>query len=123
MGTHLGMITFDATDAARLATFWAAVFDWQVGRNSNPQVAMVRDPDRAASFDLLFIRVPEGKQAKNRCHLDLRPDEPDLDTEVARLVGLGATTGDEHHEYGVRWRTLFDPDGNEFCVGVPDQDG
>ena len=38
---------------------------------------------------LCFRRVPEGKTIKNRLHIDLNPD--DRDTEVARLLALGAT--------------------------------
>lgn len=39
--------------------------------------------------DLLVLRVPETKSVKNRLHLDLRPQDQDI--EVDRLVELGAT--------------------------------
>ena len=60
----------------------------------------------------LFQRVPEGKTAKNRMHLDLRTG---LDA-VDRLVGLGATRVREHNDQTGHWVVLLDPEGNEFCV-------
>jgi hypothetical protein len=36
---------------------------------------------------------------------------------VERLLGLGATKVGEYDEYGTRWTTLRDVEGNEFCVG------
>jgi predicted enzyme related to lactoylglutathione lyase len=62
-------------------------------------------------------RVPEGKQGKNRMHLDI--ETADVDGEVERLLALGATrapTDSEHEEHGMRWVVLADPEGNEFCV-------
>jgi predicted enzyme related to lactoylglutathione lyase len=119
MTSQLGLITFDSVDAARLAGFWAAVFDWRVQRGASAAMAMVADPSGDTAHRLLFVAVPEAKQAKNRCHLDLRPTDGDVDREVARLEELGATSLYEKVEYGTRWRTMHDPDGNEFCIGGP----
>jgi predicted enzyme related to lactoylglutathione lyase len=47
-------------------------------------------------------------------HLDLGAD--DRAAEVERLLALGATHVHDKDEYGVRWTTLADPEGNEFCV-------
>jgi predicted enzyme related to lactoylglutathione lyase len=118
--SQIGLITFDSVDAARLAAFWAAVLDWRVQDGANPHMAMVADPGRTATYRLLFLAVPEAKRAKNRCHLDLRPTDGDVDGEVTRLERLGATTVYEKVEYGMRWRTMHDPDGNEFCIGGPE---
>jgi len=41
---------------------------------------------------------------------------PDPETEVARLVELGATRVADQEEYGYRWTVMADPEGNEFCV-------
>jgi predicted enzyme related to lactoylglutathione lyase len=59
---------------------------------------------------LWFQRVPEGKVVKNRVHLDLLAT--DLDDEVGRLTGLGATVLARHADHVV----LADPEGNEFCL-------
>ena len=71
----------------------------------------------------MFIAVPEGKSAKNRVHLDLHAEDPaDVDAEAERLLAAGATFVGEHREFGVYWRTLQDPEGNELCIGTPDPD-
>jgi len=62
---------------------------------------------------LLFARVPEHKAAKNRLHLDLRPDHQQ--TEVVRLLELGATYADVG-QGEESWTVLADPESNEFCV-------
>ena len=59
--------------------------------------------------------MPEARSAKNRVHVDL--DARDLDEARERLEGLGATFVHEKDEYGLRWFTFQDPEGNEFCVG------
>ena len=73
------------------------------------------------SPSMMFIRVPENKTSKNRMHLDLFA--PDREAEAARLVELGATRGEDHDEYGVRWTVFTDPEGNEFCVATQDTTG
>ena len=70
-------------------------------------------PEDGVSPDLLFLKVPDRKEVKNRLHLDLRPE--DRDAEVARLEGLGARRVSVGQ--GPRaWVVMADPDGNEFCV-------
>lgn len=71
-------------------------------------------PEDGVSPDLLFLKVPERKEVKNRLHLDLRPE--DRDAEVARLEGLGARRVSVGQGPEVAWVVMADPDGNEFCV-------
>jgi len=72
---------------------------------------------RDGSHQVLFIEVPDVKQAKNRIHFDLRPVEGTRDDELARLVELGAKPIDDLRKPdGTGWVTLADPEGNEFCV-------
>jgi hypothetical protein len=93
---------------------------------ADDDVDSIVDPDGAGPR-IWFQPVPEGKVVKNRLHLDIRVADraapletrrEQVDTEVARLTGLGAsvlrvlaTPGVDH--YGV---TMQDPEGNEFCV-------
>ncbi len=75
---------------------------------------------------LFFQRVPEGKAAKNRVHVDIpvsgghdvpiQTRRERVRAEAARLVELGATSHDEHTELGVFWLVMQDPEGNEFCL-------
>src|SRR5690554_1298873 len=109
-------VTFDCADPAALAGFWAEVLGYRLqgppegfatwdealdalgvepGRR-NDASALV-DPDGVRPR-LFFQRVPEGKSAKNRVHLDVRAAPglvgearmAALEAEAERLVGRGA---------------------------------
>jgi predicted enzyme related to lactoylglutathione lyase len=65
-----------------------------------------------------FQRVDEPTPGKNRLHLDLMAT--DLEADVQRLTGLGATeTGWHSFDGGFRWVVMADPEGNAFCVAAP----
>jgi hypothetical protein len=64
--------------------------------------------------DILFARVPERKQVKNRLHIDLRPD--DQAAEIARAEALGARLVDVGQADEFTWVVMVDPEGNEFCI-------
>jgi hypothetical protein len=101
----------DAKDPVLLGRWWQQALGWVVVDEA-PDVFEIR-PARDQLPGLLFIRVPETKTVKNRLHLDLRPD--DQDVEVQRLLALGASRVDIGQ--GERsWVVLADPEGNEFCV-------
>jgi predicted enzyme related to lactoylglutathione lyase len=110
---RLRNVTFDCADPAALAGFWAAVTGYRMG-TLNPYMAELGGDDPAAP-QMLFIKVPEEKSAKNRVHLDLGAD--DLEAEVERVLGLGAELVGRYDEWGVTWATFRDPEGNEFCIG------
>ena len=122
------VIVIDCSDLDRSAAFWSGV----LGYTSRPpstgpasagpaSTAPYRSlqPESGVGIDVLLQRVPDVKRQKNRLHLDLRT--PDLETEIGRVVGLGATllTSQPVAEDGWRWHILADPDGNEFCVLQP----
>ena len=70
----------------------------------------------SGSRRILFMRVPEAKQRKNRVHLDVNVGPEARAAEVDRLRGLGATVLYEIDEPGGHHVTMADPEGNEFCV-------
>ncbi len=112
-------LTFDAADPVALATFWGHALEWVV-EDVRGEVAVVAPATDPWDVHLLFLPVPEGKSAKNRCHPDLHTDH--LDSEVARLVALGATEIERHKDIS-SWAVMHDPEGNEFCVvQVADED-
>jgi hypothetical protein len=152
MSRHV-QITFDAHDPRALSTFWRdalgyahpgppgvelpegadplAAWDEFLARAGVPQDqresrSAIEDPDGRGPR-LFFQRVPEGKTAKNRVHLDVRAapglegDErmAALEAECARLVALGATRL-RRDEPAPPWSGGFivmaDPEGNEFCL-------
>jgi hypothetical protein len=63
---------------------------------------------------LSFQKVEDPTPGKNKVHLDLTTD--DLDAEVDRLLGVGASLVERRGDESFRWVTLADPDGNQFCV-------
>ncbi|MEV5837005.1 VOC family protein [Nocardia sp. NPDC052112] len=110
-------VTVDCADPYAQATFWSSVTGWPVSELDGPQAdeALVEAPPGTPG--LLFIRVPEGKQVKNRIHFDWMPTERSRDEEVRRIIELGATMYEDHRTHdGFGWVTLVDPEGNEFCV-------
>jgi predicted enzyme related to lactoylglutathione lyase len=110
MASVIKNVSFDARDALKLATFWAAVFGTDVDEDSTSEKAFVE----AAGWggpNLWFNRVPEPKASKNRMHFDLRAPGRMAD-EVLRLEGLGATV----LRRDVHITNMADPEGNEFCV-------
>ena len=117
MTASMHSITFDTTgDPYELARFWSVVLDRPMrdeDQPGDPEASLVAEGEPALSF----IRVPEGKVAKNRAHLDLRPEDRTRDEEVDRLIGAGAKLLQDHRRPdGAGWVTLTDPEGNEFCV-------
>jgi predicted enzyme related to lactoylglutathione lyase len=112
------LIVIDCADLDRSAAFWSAVLGYTASpAGTGPYRSL--EPESGAGIGMLLQRVPDVKGQKNRLHLDLRT--PDLDAEVRRVLGLGATllTSEPVTEDGWAWHILGDPDGNEFCVLQP----
>lgn len=111
----------DCPDAYALSQWWKALLGY-TDIEDDPNLpghdeCMIQDP--RSGHRILFIEVPEDKQAKNRLHLDLRPREVSRDEEVERVVASGATVvADLRGKYGPGsgWVVFADPEGNEFCV-------
>ena len=127
------VIVIDCSDLDRSAAFWSGVLGYtsrppstglaSAGSASTAPASTAPyrslQPESGVGIDMLLQRVPDVKRQKNRLHLDLRT--PDLDAEVGRVTGLGATllTSEPVTEDGWSWHILADPDGNEFCVLQP----
>jgi catechol 2,3-dioxygenase-like lactoylglutathione lyase family enzyme len=138
-------VTFDCADPAALAAFWAealgyriqdppggfATWDealeaWGVPRERWNEASAVVDPGGQGPR-VFFQRVPEGKQATNRVHLDLRAAPglqgearmAALEAEAERLGKLGATRLARHEPappFANGHIVLADPEDNEFCL-------
>jgi hypothetical protein len=115
MTLRLHAVTFDCADAAALGGFWAKALGRELDPGAGKQFASIglHDADGSESR-WCFAQVPEGKSAKNRMHPDLIT--PDLEAEVERLVGCGASRKADIEMGSMRWTTLLDPEGNEFDV-------
>ena len=112
----ISQIVIDSGNAAQLAGFWSQVLSRPVDEGANEFFATIGHQAKDGEPALMFLRVPESKQAKNRLHLDL--SGPDWRAEADRLAALGATKLSDHAEYGTEWITFADPEGNEFDLGA-----
>ncbi len=144
MATAIQLV-FDTADPDREAQFWAVALGYDVQPPPDgfatweafleaQGVPRERWNDASAIVDangrgprIYFQRVPEGKVAKNRMHMDLNVSggrevplgdrKRVVDAEVSRLKALGASDErgavEREDEYWVR---MNDPEGNEFCV-------
>jgi hypothetical protein len=115
MSLSLFSVSVDCGDAAKLAGFWSEVLGRAVDADGNEafsSIGMQTGGTDGPAF--MFHRVPEGNVAKNRLHIDLVAS--DLDEEVDRIRGLGATKIRDVAEDGYQWVTLGDLEGNEFDI-------
>ena len=133
-------ISFDANDPHTLARWWAERLGLVIHADSDQvegllaggvitEEMVVRHDgetffaDAVAAFDpdgrvprFLFQRVPEGKTAKNRLHLDISVPQDELDDEVDAWTATGAEFMAFNSHPGHRWAVMRDPEGNEFCL-------
>jgi hypothetical protein len=137
-------VTFDCGDPAALAAFWAEALGYVLQPPPEPYeswdafldaVGVPEDQrnSRSAVVDpaghgprVFFQKVPEGKTAKNRVHLDVRAAPGmqgedrmrALEGEAGRLATLGATRlrRFEPDATSAGFIVMQDPEGNEFCL-------
>ncbi|MFJ6698862.1 VOC family protein [Streptomyces sp. NPDC091272] len=110
MRARIDEIVFDCADPAALVRFWASLVGGEPVDRS-PDWSYIDVPDFTR---LAFQRVPEGKAAKNRLHIDLVAE--DIPAFSAEAVTLGArlSGGIVTQEPG-SFQVLLDPEDNEFC--------
>ncbi|MER5442446.1 VOC family protein [Streptomyces sp. NPDC002790] len=110
------LLGFGAVAEADTVTRWE--------RRSFRDLVAVRHPDDPVDADtgtglgrrILFQRVPEAKEGKNRLHIDVHTQAGQRAAEAERLTGLGARLLNEVKGQGGEWLLMADPEGNEFCL-------
>ncbi|WP_017603285.1 VOC family protein [Nocardiopsis alkaliphila] len=116
----------DCHDPVAQGLWWSEVLSWRVLYQSDEETVLIppwMGTDAVSHEEwahyppgMVFVRVSEDKQVKNRLHMDLAPHtKDDWDEEVARLLGMGANEVSVGQK-DVPWTVLTDPEGNEFCV-------
>ncbi|MEE6272996.1 VOC family protein [Georgenia wangjunii] len=126
-------VVIDCRDVKAQAAWWREAIDWRTAYEADDEVVLVPPhvfvedwhdiPPEQRGPGLVFVPVPEGKEVKNRLHLDLAPGgNDDQEAEVQRLLDLGASRVDVGQGDDVSWVVLADPEGNEFCVLSPRDD-
>ena len=122
MTLSIGNVTFDCENPAQLAAFWSEALGHpvdDVNEEAKEFFASIGGTDPGFSPTWLFLKVPEGKTAKNRMHLDLVAEDPPA--EIERLVAIGATHVSDKDEWGIQWSVMLDVEGNEFCIAKASQ--
>jgi Glyoxalase-like domain len=139
MGTAL-QVTFDCEDPHAMARFWASAIGYDKedhtelvanllasaaisheatvdadGGRQFAEVSACWDPEGKGPR-LYFQKVPEGKIAKNRVHLDLHVGADLCEVEAPRLEAVGARKLWFSDDRGGPCWTMADIEGNEFCV-------
>jgi hypothetical protein len=136
-------VVFDAAEPEKLAEFWGLALSyvpepppegfasWEEFASS-AGIPESDFGDQASRVDpagegprLYFQRVPEGKTAKNRVHLDVRVAGPEVRGEdrkrlvsehMERLARAGASIAWQTDDARGSAIVMRDPEGNEFCV-------
>ena len=110
----IGALSSDGVQA--VGYFWSEVLGWPLVWDQDEETA-IRSM-RGGPIISWGGPPVRPKTSRNRWHYDLAPaDGGDLDTEVERLLSLGATRVGAGHDGSV---VLADPGGNELCVLAPD---
>ena len=97
-------LCIDAVDVALLGRFWATALDLRLELLDDGD-AKLTGPTKA--HDVWVNRVPEPVTVKQRVHLDIRAQSPDV------IEALGATVTDRD---SFPWVVMKDPEGGELCV-------
>ena len=138
-------LTFDCTDVPTMRGFWRLALgyveptppegwttweDWlrdmEVPEEEWGDGGGLDDPGGVLP-DISFLKVPEGKTAKNRLHIDLQVSggrhldagirRQRIEGKVEDLIAAGGTVLDRQLQAGVLDHVVMaDPEGNEFCV-------
>lgn len=112
-------VTLDSNDPEMIADFWQAAIGFKNREGNGDPYITLSDSEVGRPLNHLTIqRVPEGKAAKHRVHLDLFVREAEEQATIAELEGLGATllTPAETGHLGMAATVMADPEGGEFCV-------
>jgi predicted enzyme related to lactoylglutathione lyase len=105
----------DVDDLDQGVRFWSAALgatEEPISQGSRHVYRKLRLPDD--NIRVLLQRTDDPKVSKERMHLDLETD--DVEAEVTRLEGLGATRWSHQQERGFDFWVLRDPWANEFCI-------
>lgn len=120
MSLRLSHTTWDALDPHTIAEFWRKLLGWEIADTDSyhpgSDECYLISPH---GYTVLFYKVPDAKQVKNRAHMDLVPEGATRDEAIDHALRLGATIA-EDRRLDLGWAVLRDLEGNEFCILQPD---
>ena len=111
----LGEVTCDGSRDASL--FWRDTLEWEIVWDQDEQIA-IQSPQGGTK--IAWDTWPEAPtEGRDRQRFELKADDVDVEVEVERLLGLGATALGRREGA----MALADPDGNEFSITSGEQQG
>ena len=116
MGSFIGSIVLRSSDTARAADFWNGALGY-VSKPGQPEFLAPSEwtPPSTTGHDhgAAHLHLDEA----DRVHVDLWVNDGDtVESEVERLLALGARRVDWTYSDDATHVVLTDPDGNLFCV-------
>lgn len=120
MGSFLGSVVLNVSDGARASGFWKQALGalGYVAHPGNPDFLVPPEWEppsgtRQDHGDGVHLHL----DGADKMHIDLWVNAGEsLESEVERLVALGASRVQWEHQDGAQHVVLADPEGNLFCV-------
>ena len=112
---RIGSIVIDCINFKEMLAFWQEALHYVTREPAKGGWAVLRDPaGRNANVSLNQVSVSEKLTGRNWLHFDLYTN--DRESEVKRLLKIGATRHPQTYEPDDDFVVLEDPDSNLFCV-------
>ncbi|MEU8327089.1 VOC family protein [Micromonospora sp. NPDC048839] len=116
MRVRIAQCTLDVEDLDVMVAFWSAALGYEVEQGDDGSALLWPPEQTPGAAPTVWLQGSgTAKRGKNRLHLDLVADA-DPETEVRRLLSLGARHVDVGQTGTEGFTVLADPEGNEFCV-------
>lgn len=111
---RIGSIVIRCYEFDRMLAFWRQALRYEPRDRPSDDWAVLRDP-LGMRPNVSLDRAPHPRTGRRSwLHLDLYTTEQE--TEVERLIGIGAKRYPWRYKSGDDFVVLEDPDGNLFCV-------
>jgi len=113
--SRLGNIVIDCktNDLLSEAQFWSSALGYPLPQDLDTASNFIQLVTPPGEVQIIIQRVSH----KARAHLDIETDS--IESEVARLEGLGAAVASRNDG----WVVMQAPSGHRFCVGSPYRGG
>lgn len=116
MAVFIGSVVLNASDRSRAAEFWSKALAY-VPQSNNPDFLHPVEWHAPSTTRLDHGAGHLHLDRDDKTHIDLWIDgDSDLETEVERLISLGATRVDWAYSEDADHVVLADTEGNLLCV-------
>lgn len=109
----IGSVVIDCINFDGMLAFWQEALRYIPREPAKGGWVVLRDP-AGRNVNVSLNQVSEKLMGRNWLHFDLYTN--DQDSEVERLLRIGATRHPQTYEPDDDFIVLEDPDGNLFCV-------